>query len=91
MLTVEKEKILNIPATSGLLSEKLNALGFKAKSADINKEKPYFINANLEEKLPFLNEIFDYTICLEGLEHVISRSQTIAEIIRVTKMGGSNY
>lgn len=86
---VKRKKILNIPAGNGLLSEKLNAFGFQVKSADINKEKTYFINANLEEKLPFPNESFDYTICLEGLEHVISPSQTIAEIIRVTKMGGS--
>jgi SAM-dependent methyltransferase len=84
-----KKKILNIPAGNGLLSEKLSELGFQVKSADINGEKPYFVNANLEKKLPFLNESFDYTICLEGLEHVISPTQTIVEIIRVTKMGGS--
>lgn len=84
-----KITILDIPAGNGLLSEKLSQFGFQVTSVDINEEKPYFVKVNLEEKLPFPNESFDYTICLEGLEHVISPTQTIIEIIRVTKTGGS--
>ena len=83
------QTILDMPAGNGKFSESLRHDGFDVISADINQEKPHFVYANMEAKrLPFDDHSFDWTICMEGIEHVMSPSHLVAELCRVTKPTG---
>lgn len=84
----EKQKILDIPAGNGLLAEKLRSSGHDVVAADINREKPDFVYADMSEQLPFANNTFDTVTCLEGLEHLIQPSSLVSELCRVCKPGG---
>jgi ubiquinone/menaquinone biosynthesis C-methylase UbiE len=54
-----------------------------------NKTVGISFNASLAEQLPYKNNSFDYILCTEVLEHVISPSQTITELVRVLKPDGT--
>lgn len=83
------QKVLDMPAGNGMFSQALRQDGFQVISADINEESPDFVYANMEEpRLPFEDATFDWTICMEGIEHVLSPSQLISELCRVTKPDG---
>jgi SAM-dependent methyltransferase len=81
-------KILDIPAGFGLTADKLRTLGHDVVCADINEERPDYIQANMEFKLPFEDGAFDVVICMEGIEHVINQNALLAELVRVTKKAG---
>ncbi len=80
--------VLDIPAGNGLVSKELNRLGCEVVSADINEEYSHYVQANMEETLPFENEHFDAVICLEGIEHIMHPESLFAELARVLKKGG---
>jgi len=83
------QTVLDMPAGNGMFSEALRQDGFHVTSADINKERPDFVYANMEAiRLPFDDNAFDWTVCMEGIEHVLSPSHLIAELCRITKPGG---
>jgi len=84
----EKQRILDIPAGNGLLSDKLRQDGHIVISADINRERPDFVYANLRRNLPFSDGEFDTVICLEGLEHLLNPWFTVNELCRVCRKGG---
>jgi len=79
---------LDFPAGNGLMCDGLKKQGFAVTGADINGARKDFVKANLEEKLPFFDNEFNYTLCLEGLEHLLAPAQTIKELVRVTKEDG---
>jgi len=81
-------RILDIPAGNGRLAERLREAGHEVVCADINREKPDFVYANIEEELPF-NEEFDLVICMEGIEHVISPQHLVEQFCRIVRPGGS--
>ncbi len=81
-------KFLDIPAGSGLLGERLRELGHVVVNADINRDKPDFIFADMNEKLPFADGEFDAVSCMEGIEHTIEPMTLIKELCRVRKSGG---
>jgi SAM-dependent methyltransferase len=81
-------KILDIPAGAGRTADKLRELGHDVVCADINEERPEYIQANMEFKLPFEDDTFDAVICMEGIEHVINQNALLAELVRVTKKAG---
>jgi SAM-dependent methyltransferase len=81
-------KILDIPAGNGLVSNKLRAYGANVISADINDQHPDYIQADMEEKLPFDDEEFDAVVCLEGIEHTLSPESLFAELSRILAKGG---
>ena len=81
-------KILDIPAGNGLVSNKLKMHGANVISADINEEYPDYIQADMEEKLPFNDKEFDAVICLEGIEHTLRPEALFAELSRVLAIGG---
>ena len=81
-------QILDIPAGNGLLADRLSTLGHEVVCADINDERPSYVRANMEERLPFEDNTFDIAICMEGIEHVINQSLLLSELVRVTKPKG---
>lgn len=84
----EPQRILDVPAGSGLLAGRLRAAGHDAVCADINQEQPDYVYADLNAPLPFANESFDTCLCLEGIEHVIAPPALVAELCRLTRPGG---
>jgi SAM-dependent methyltransferase len=83
-----KSSILDVPAGNGLLAERLRRRGYYVVCADINHERPDFVLANLEERLPFPDRQFDVVLCLEGIEHVIEPYALIKELCRVAMPDG---
>jgi SAM-dependent methyltransferase len=81
-------RILDIPAGNGLLIQRLRDCGHSVVGADINKEQPDYIFANMDERLPFEDQTFDAVVCMEGIEHTMSPTRTIGELCRITKSGG---
>lgn len=81
-------KILDLPAGNGLLADKLSKLGHSVVCADINDERPDYVRANMEDLLPFEDNTFDITICMEGIEHVINQNLLLSELVRITKPNG---
>jgi len=79
---------LDIPAGNGLVSDELRKLGCETTSADINDEFSHYVQASMEEPLPFKDENFDAVICLEGIEHVLHPEKLFSELARVLKKGG---
>jgi len=82
------QRILDIPAGNGLLAARLRECGHRAVCADINREKPDYVYADLNERLPFADAEFDTCICMEGIEHVIDPAALISELCRITRAGG---
>jgi len=82
------QKVLDIPAGNGKLSEILRQDGFKVISADINCEKDDYTYVNMEKILPFNDNEFDIVICPEGIEHIINPQKLIKEFSRITKKNG---
>ncbi len=81
-------RILDIPAGNGLLGDRLRASGYDVVQADINDERPDYVHMNMERRLPFDDESFDAVLCLEGIEHVTTQQQLLAELVRVTRPRG---
>lgn len=88
-----KGKVLDIPAGQGALSSKLEEMGFKAFLGDIQRENLLYHNGrcvqmDLNYLLPFKNQIFDYVVCIEGIEHIENPHLLIHECARVLKKDG---
>jgi SAM-dependent methyltransferase len=84
----KSQKVLDIPAGNGLLASRLRECGHQAVCADINREKPDYVFADLNERLPFSDREFDTCVCMEGIEHVLDSAALIAELCRITRPGG---
>jgi SAM-dependent methyltransferase len=81
-------KILDVPAGAGSLAQALRDAGHEVVCADINRERPDYVYADLAQALPFDDGAFDAVICLEGLEHLREPARLIGELVRVTAPGG---
>jgi len=81
-------KALDLPAGNGLLADRLRKCGHTVVCADINREKPDYVLADMNEPLPFADEEFDAVFCLEGLEHTLDPAVLIGELCRVTAVNG---
>jgi SAM-dependent methyltransferase len=81
-------KILDIPAGYGRLSNELRSLGHTVICADINEQRPDYVQVNMEFPLPFADNEFDIVICMEGIEHIINQKVLLNELVRITKKGG---
>lgn len=90
-------KLLDVGAGKGKFSKKLKEKGFdiiavepsvklleagKKLYPDIN-----FIQASVTS-LPFPDDVFDYVLCVEVLEHIPDTEKAIKEMARVLKSGG---
>jgi len=86
-------KVLDIPAGTGALSHKLKEMGFDVYCCDINEdhfeltELP-FKKGDMNKRLPYDRDSFDYVICLEGIEHTENPFNAMREFARVIRKGG---
>ncbi|MCS7337032.1 MAG: class I SAM-dependent methyltransferase [Verrucomicrobiae bacterium] len=86
------QRVLDIPAGHGLVTDRLRESGLDVISADINRARPDYVYADLSKPIPFKNEEFDTVVCLEGIEHIVDPIHVIRELCRVTKkVAGSSY
>jgi len=88
LLEAQKGKILDLPAGNGLLAARLREQGHTVVCADINREKPDYVVADMNERLPFADREFDAVVCMEGLEHTLDPARLIGELCRITRRGG---
>ncbi len=87
-LSAPGQRILDIPAGNGQLSERLRAAGHSSVCADINREKSDYVFADLSRPLPFKDGEFDTVLCLEGIEHVVDSAALVREFCRVVRPAG---
>lgn len=82
------ERVLDLPAGNGLLSQRMAQRGLTVVSADINEAMPEFVRVDMSAPLPFADGEFAGVVCLEGVEHVTNPAGLIAELARVLAPGG---
>ena len=85
--------ILDVPAGEGAVALRLKNLGFDVICSDLyteifNLPGTEIRRGNLDEKLPFEDESFDYAVCVEGLEHIENPANAIREFARLLKKDG---
>lgn len=83
-----QRRVLDIPAGNGKLAQMLREAGNAVVCADINREHPDYVYADMSKPLPFGDGEFDLAICLEGIEHLLDPVPLIGELVRVTRSGG---
>ncbi|MFQ5964757.1 MAG: class I SAM-dependent methyltransferase [Candidatus Scalinduaceae bacterium] len=92
----KKGKLLDVPAGTGILSMKLKGIGFECYGCDINAEgfkakDIEFRVGNLNKRIPFETNCFDYITCIDGLEHLENPHNAIREFKRILKKGGKLF
>ncbi len=88
-------RLLDIPSGSGEVARRLAARGFAVSCADLYPEQ--FIpgrddlrcaRVDLNERLPYADESFDYVLCVESLQYLENSHHVIREFARVLCPGG---
>jgi SAM-dependent methyltransferase len=72
----------------GQIVDAAKPLGFDAVGADINKDDPRFVYADLNQKLPFADDEFGVVTSLEGIEHVFYQRDLLKEFVRILEPNG---
>ena len=86
-------RVIDAGAGEGYMSRLLKDLGYDVTACDISASAfkcpdiP-FIRADLNKGIPLEDNIFDYTISIEVIEHIENHGNFIKELIRITKPGG---
>jgi 2-polyprenyl-3-methyl-5-hydroxy-6-metoxy-1,4-benzoquinol methylase len=85
--------VLDVPSGQGALSKKLEDIGFKVILGDIERRNILYKNnrcvqLDLNNTLPFKGSIFDYIVCVEGVEHLENPHGLIREFAKVVKKDG---
>jgi 2-polyprenyl-3-methyl-5-hydroxy-6-metoxy-1,4-benzoquinol methylase len=100
MGNLKGKKVLDVGCEAGYVSLRLNSKGANVYSFDIcksalidfkkkkNSEKVNIFMA-AAQKIPFKNNLFDYVICTEVIEHMPMLDLSISEMKRVLKPGGT--
>lgn len=88
--------VLDLPAGSGELSYLLMQRGIDVTPADLEPEVFIVpghscIRADMNARLPFVDEKFDAVACVEGIEHIENPHSLVREVHRVLKPGGRVY
>lgn len=88
-----RSTLLDVPAGEGALAARLIDAGFDVRCCDLYPEifqldSVEIHPGNLDRKLPFSDQSFEYVTCLEGLEHIENPQQAMREFARVLKPGG---
>ena len=87
-------RILDVPAGEGALSLRLKNLGFEVFCSDLYTEifklpDTEIKRGNLDGRLPFDDNSFDYIVCVEGLEHIENPANAMREFARMLKDKGT--
>lgn len=89
-----KGKLLDLGCGGGDFAKKSKDLGFEVIACDIYKsgfiyqDEIKFIEADLNKGLRFENEIFDFVLFLEVIEHLSNPYFVLSEINRILKKKG---
>lgn len=86
-------RLLDVPAGEGALAVRLQQIGYQVECCDLYPEifKLFDIeirSGNMDTRLPYDDQEFDYIVCVEGLEHIENPSNAISEFSRLLKPGG---
>jgi 2-polyprenyl-3-methyl-5-hydroxy-6-metoxy-1,4-benzoquinol methylase len=86
-------RVLDAPAGYGHLSLKLHRMGFAVTCGEIEPEifkAPGLacVSTDLNQRIDAPDGQFDYTCCIDGLEHMTDPYRAVAEFARVLKPGG---
>jgi len=90
----KKGKLLDLGCGDGRTGKRLFDLGFSVSACDMDKDRFEFHDqiefkeGNLNSKLPYDDNTFDYIIFMEVIEHIYNPNFVISEISRVLKKGG---
>lgn len=89
-------KLLDVPCGSGVLSKHFEERGFEVHKADINPDQLKISNVNfkkvdLNERIDYPDNTFDYCLCVEGIEHTFNTYNVVKELSRVLKPSGTLY
>jgi ubiquinone/menaquinone biosynthesis C-methylase UbiE len=90
----EHGKVLDVPAGEGALALRLKNLGFEVLCCDLYTEffklpDTEIKGGNLDARLPYDDEFFDYVVCVEGLEHIENPANAFREFARILKENGT--
>jgi len=104
ILTMKKGKALDIPSGNLWLTKILANNQFDCTADDIcyqeiteemrklmRKLNIKYNSSNLDEKLPYEDDSFDYVICFSGLEHIANQYVAIKEFRRILKKTGKIF
>jgi 2-polyprenyl-3-methyl-5-hydroxy-6-metoxy-1,4-benzoquinol methylase len=84
--------VLDIPCGEGAFTKRLLDIGLAVFSVDCQKimrlPQRRFLIADMNERLPFGDEIFDAVVCIDGLEHIERQFDFIRECHRIIRKGG---
>ena len=91
--------VVEIGIGDGSFLRKVQDLGYNCMGVDFldenlkiaRKKGLKVLNADLNRKLPFKNESFEYVIALEVLEHVFKLENALSEIARILKKDGRAF
>lgn len=86
-------KILDAPAGTGAISQKLKEGGFEVWAADIYPHNfcgqgITCAKADLNQTLPFEDDCFDFVLCSNGIEHLEDPFHFVRECYRILKEKG---
>ncbi len=86
-------KVLDAPAGTGALADRLRRMGFDVSCCDINPSYFSIPEMSLEigdlsQSLPYASASFDFILCIEGIEHLENPLNAIREFSRLLKPGG---
>jgi SAM-dependent methyltransferase len=89
-----KGRILDIPAGFGALAKKLSEMDFTVSCCDIDTDQfsaegLKIDRGDLNGKIPYADDEFDYVCFLEAIEHTENPYNAVREIARVLKPGGT--
>ena len=86
-------RVLDVPTGLGALAKRLHEIGFAVSCCDI--EPSQFLakgltveRGDLNGRLPYGDEEFDYVCFLEAIEHTENPYNAVREVARVLKRGG---
>lgn len=87
-------RLLDVPAGHGALAVRLKDLGYEVLACDLY---PQIFDAigieikagDLDGRLPYDDQTFDFIVCIEGLEHIENPANAIREFSRLLKPAGT--
>ena len=93
---LKPSNILDIPCGEGILSKKLDHMGWEVHCGDIDKGnfrwiEHNFKEINLNKKLPYLDNTYDVIVCVNGIHRIYNIGGAITEFSRILKPGGRLY